>query len=90
MIPFEHKYSDYARDYRNNISSIEKIAMAMSENLIKIQNQEEESFAESTTSNATGKSNERRKRAQRKSSGMPNNAAARANVHAAKKISQLE
>ena len=41
-------------------------------------------------SKETGKSNERRKRAQQKSVGAPGNAAARANLHATKKISQLE
>jgi len=44
----------------------------------------------SNISHATGKSNERRKRAERKSVGAPANAAARANLHAAKKVSLIE
>ena len=47
----------------------------------------DQSFSESAVSHATGKSNERRRRAQRKSVGAPCNAAARANLHATKKIS---
>lgn len=49
----------------------------------------------SNISHVTGKSNERRRRDQRKSVGasgkwVPNNAAARASLHAAKKITQIE